>query len=63
MNEFWREADVIGSAEPKSPNGYSAHHCHAGRANLPLRQQCALIPVAQGHLRLSYWLSFARPIR
>jgi len=31
MNEFWREADVIGSAEPKSPNGYSAHHYHVGR--------------------------------
>jgi hypothetical protein len=32
MNEFWREADVIGSAKPKSPNGYSAHHHHVGRA-------------------------------
>tara|TARA_R100001198_G_scaffold83881_1_gene57479 strand:+ start:22194 stop:22346 length:153 start_codon:yes stop_codon:yes gene_type:complete len=31
MNEFWREADVIGSAKPKSPNGYSAHHHHVGR--------------------------------
>jgi len=42
MNEFWREADVIGSAEPKSPNGYSAHHYHVGRASFS--QRMSILP-------------------
>lgn len=33
MDEFERQVDVIGSAEPKSPNDYSAHYHHVGRAN------------------------------